>query len=754
MHPNPGTNASSGDPALDHAIWMGAHGYRVHPIRIALVPNDNGELKKKFTGLPSGWQRGGETEAGDIALVWRSVGATGYMIACGPSGITVIDLDHHPDAVPPIDGRAAWAAASGPRSGLVVATWSGGEHHYFAAGGAGSDSVGLAGVDVRGIGGGVVGPGSCVVDNAGVVVGKYSLVSGTPDRGALAPEPPLPEHVKPRGSTLDPIWNPPKTVSSAARQWEGLHERFVAGLRHHAATGWGAEGHGFVLRATRELAGLAPEHARAAFEQWFAEAGVVPDSRDFAKLESALTFPADVIVPDHVVVVSPDIPAGQAGDTEHVRAAPAGNLPEGFWAARPVLGHIRAAAHSRACSADAVLGVLLARLASCVPGGLRVDTGVRVPTPLSMYSVLLGDSGTGKSSAAAVALAIMPEGVYLTESHPLGSGEGLCDAFMSAVKASEIPGADPDAKGVAYVQTETNAFFHADEGARVLALGSRSGSTLLPLLRDAWSGGEFGQRNTAAGGKNRKVSGATLGAWIGLQQPHAAELLTGANAVDGTVQRFLWWASADPSIPDLAGPWPGPIPMAPHLLNTTALTAIGVDPTITAELRQRQVARARGVLVPASGREQDDALRVRLGALLALLDGRTAITSEDWALASVILETSAGHVAQVRAAEAAAEREAAAKRESGRIDSRLRQVAAERADDEQRFEMAVEQMVVKIVDRLRREPEQWLRRGRIRNSIARQRVTEFDAALALAEERGLVRIEEIAEAHGERVYLL
>jgi hypothetical protein len=727
---------------------MGAHGYRIHPVRITLVPNENGELKKKFTGLPGGWQRGGETEAGDIALVWRTVAATGYLIACGPSGITVIDLDHHPDAAPPVDGRAAWLAAGGPRGGLVVATWSGGEHHFFAGGGAGSDSVGLAGVDVRGIGGGVVGPGSCVVDAAGTVVGKYSVVAGTPDRAALPPEPPLPEHVKPRGGA-EPgsIWNPPKTVSAAAKQWEGLHQRFVAGLRHHAATGWGAEGHGFVLRATRELAGLAPEHARAAFEQWFAEAGVSPDARDLAKLESALSFPPDVIVPDYVVTASPDVVAGQTGDAGRVVSPAAGNLPEEFWASRPVLWHIRAAAHSRACSADAVLGVLLARIASCVPGGLRVDTGVRVPTPLSTYAILLGDSGTGKSSAASVAMSIMPQGIYLTESHPLGSGEGLCDAYMSAVKASEVPGADPDAKGVAYVQTEYNAFFHADEGARVLALGSRSGSTLLPLLRDAWSGGEFGQRNTAAGGKNRKVSGATLGAWIGLQQPHAAELLTGANALDGTVQRFLWFASSDPSIPDDAGPWPGPIPMAPHALNTTALTAIGVDPAITAELRQRQVARARGALVPMAGREQDDALRVRLGALFALLDGRTAITQDDWALALVVLETSAAHVAGVRAVQVAAERE----REAGRINSRLRQRAAERDDDARNYETEVERIVSKIVARVAGQTE-GVRRGRLRESVARNRRDEFETALVLAEDRGLVRVVSVAEAHGDRVY--
>lgn len=716
---------------------MGALGYHVHPVRLVLGPDG----KKQFSGLPGGWQKAGETEAGNIELVWRSVGATGYMIALGPSGVTVVDLDVHPDATPPVDGRTSWAAASPARGSFVVGTWSGGEHHYFTSRGAGNGPA-LPGVDIKGIGGGVVGPGSEIVDGTGAVIGKYPVLLGAPDRATLTDEPPLPEAVRampesgpaPVDSFFAP---PPKTTSAAKRQWDNLRVKFVSGVRHHATHGWGAAGHDFVLRVTRELAGLSPEHARGAFESWFAEAGVSPTEQDRAKLESALTFPADVIVPDVVV----------AGETERVVAPPAGNLPDEFWASRPVLWQIRTAAHSRACSADAVLGVLLARLASCVPGRLRVDTDVRTPTPLSMFSVLIGNSGTGKSSAAAVALALMPQGIHFTESHPLGSGEGLCDAYMTACKASDVEGGDPDAKGTVYVQTEHNAFFHADEGARVLEVGKRSGSTLLPILRDAWSGGDFGQRNTVAGGKNRKVVGASVGLWLGLQQPHAAELLAGANAVDGTIQRFVWWASADPSIPDEPAPWPGPVHMAEHFLNETVLKSVTVADPIKAELRWRQVQRARGVLVPAAGREQDDALRVRLGALLALLESRTHVTEADWALALVLLDTSAGHVEQVRALQ----RDEEARAEAGRIGVEHRRLDANDERSDRVFDATVTRIVAKIVTRLADKTE-GVMRSKLRESVARTRHTEFDAALVAAEDAGLIRVTPTVDAHGERVY--
>ena len=552
-----------------------------------------------------------------------------------------------------------------------------------------------------------------------------------------------------------------KARSAAEREATSAYQALVAAVAESARIGAWDRGD-LLARSSHLVLLLGAEVGWDWWDKAFVAAGVAQDDDDAALIASAARKYgplADEVVPDEELwsegstegffsgATAPTEVVRQANETPRVCAPPVGNLPEEFWNSRPVLAHVRAAAHSRACSADAVLGVLLARLASCVPGRLRVDTDVRTPTPLSLFSVLIGGSGTGKSSAAAVALALMPEGVYLTESHPLGSGEGLCDAYMTACKASEVPGGDPDAKGTAYVQTEHNAFFHADEGARVLELGKRSGSTLLPILRDAWSGGDFGQRNTVAGGKNRKVVSASVGLWLGLQQPHAAELLAGANAVDGTVQRFVWWASADPSIPDDPTPWPGAIPMAEHTLNETVLTSVTVADPIKVELRVRQVQRARGVLVPAAGREQDDALRVRMGALLALLEGRTHVTEQDWALALVLLDTSAGHVERVRAVQ----RDEEARAEAGRIGVRLRTLDAESDHADRTFDAEVLRIIDKIRAKLANNPG-GVRRSKLRESVARTRHAEFDAAMVAAEDAQLIRTEQTLSPPGEHVY--
>ena len=106
------------------------------------------------------------------------------MVACGPSGLTVVDLDVKGD------GEANWAAAGGAaHAAFEVRTWSGGRHLYFRSAGARNTSGRPGGVDVRGIGGGVFGPGSVVLGLDGMVAGDYSILAGSAVRSSLTPEP-------------------------------------------------------------------------------------------------------------------------------------------------------------------------------------------------------------------------------------------------------------------------------------------------------------------------------------------------------------------------------------------------------------------------------------------------------------------------------------------------------------------------------------------------------------------------------------
>lgn len=538
--------------------------------------------------------------------------------------------------------------------------------------------------------------------------------------------------------------------SVAARQWSDAVAEVAAVASRGSSTGvWDRDA---LLRLSTHLAKLGGEQAYVGWEQGFARAGVPQNGHDEELIGSAVRrygAAADQVVDDAELWADGSTAGFFSGAQAPVDAGqrnvgvvdnPATSqpvLPESFWAARPVLAHIRQAAHSRACSADAVLGVVLARLASLVPGRLRVETGLRAPMPVSTYAVLLGASGTGKSSAAAAAMGLLPSlaqvygGAFAEDDdaggYPLGSGEGLCDIYMERVSESDPEGGP---RKVSYRQVRANAFFHADEGASVFDIGKRTGSTLLSTLRSAWSGGRFGQANTAAGGNKRIVDNATLGLWVGLQQPHAAALIGGENVTDGTTQRFVWFSSTDPTIPahrSACPPHPGPLPV-----RVLEHTEIGVDPAISDEVWERQSSRSRGELVAEVGREQDDALRFRLAALLALLENRGHVERGDWDLAGVLVDTSASQVAHIRAAAAADARREAAARTQARQDER----AADADHDDALFDLRVETIVGKIAERLAvKGPEG---RARLAKGVARQHADEFDVALVLAVDRGLV----------------
>lgn len=113
--------------------------------------------------------------------------ATGYGIACGraPHHLIGVDLDvkHGSDGVTALAGLARERRFTLPET-VTVLTPSGGRHLWLSAPGPVPNSVGrlAPGIDIRGTGGYVVGPGSRTV------AGRYTLAPGTAHH-PLAPAP-------------------------------------------------------------------------------------------------------------------------------------------------------------------------------------------------------------------------------------------------------------------------------------------------------------------------------------------------------------------------------------------------------------------------------------------------------------------------------------------------------------------------------------------------------------------------------------
>jgi len=102
-------------------------------------------------------------------------------------------------------------------------------------------------------------------------------------------------------------------------------------------------------------------------------------------------------------------------------------------------------------------------------------------------------------------------------------------------------------------------------------------------------------------------------------------------------------SAVDPTIPDEHVDHPGPITVAladDTFVNTARKGGITFpEPTIS-RLRRDHLAKVRGEVVVEERDGQAPLMRCKMAALLALLDGRTAVNDEDWRLAGLMWETS------------------------------------------------------------------------------------------------------------------
>lgn len=336
-----------------------------------------------------------------------------------------------------------------------------------------------------------------------------------------------------------------------------------------------------------------------------------------------------------------------------IPAEPRGSVPEGrglpveFFEARPVLAHIRQAAHARGLSADAVLAVVLARLAAFTSPSVRIPGDVGTDRSLSTYVALVGASGTGKSSAKEAGRRLLPtELATVRDDLPLGSGEGLVEAYYGTVPAD-------DGKG----KTERRriydgAFVYLDEGEALTELGGRKGSTLLPTLRSMWGGETAGETNATAERRRVLAAGSyALGFVVGFQPALARQLL--ADEAAGTPQRFLFASSTDPSIPEHPPPDPGPIDWTPpaviEMAGRKQPQYLKLDDTIVRQVRAERLPVARGEITLDPMASHRTLARLKVAGLLAVLDGRLDVNADDWRLAGDVIDASARQLAVLQA---------------------------------------------------------------------------------------------------------
>ncbi len=600
-------------PLLERALCLAGAGFAVFPVK----GRHGGEN-------PMAWKEPVR------ACMWADVAATdpdkvralfgdldedhGIGVHCGRSRIVVIDEDE-PGALrgAGISTSEAVCVATGYKNGREGER----KHHFvFASGGkwGNGESEFPAGVNVRAGNGFVVAPSSPHPSGA-----TYEVVQ--PEIPALPDV--LAALLKPPSDGVDPVTSEDveafyKATENVADMWATVRLAKLDGLLEHYKKQPPTNRHprmlGIVVTAMQEAAAgdYPAEKAAAACEAAFLYS--LDQGRDARKPTSG----------EFAKMVRWGIGKAKAAD-------------DGLWSMRPVLGHIRQAAHNRAASPDAVLGAVLARVCAMTPHRYCLPAVVGARGSLNLFVAIVGPVGTTKTTAATIAEELVGGSLEI-DGVGISSGEGLVELYMGEIDDPDNP------KAKKRSQVKHQAHVMVDEGSTLTKVSSRDGATTIEVLRSAWSGAKLGQANaTKERFRYLDRHSYRLALSLCIQPAKAAAILDDADG--GLPQRFVWFSGIDKSIPDDPPKWPGPIDWKPPVALSHPLE-LKVPEDIAAEIRRRHLDRVRGNAGGLDGHA--DLGRLKLAALFAVLDGRTTeIAAEDWAIAEAVHKRSAGTLERV-----------------------------------------------------------------------------------------------------------
>jgi len=219
--------------------------------------------------------------------------------------------------------------------------------------------------------------------------------------------------------------------------------------------------------------------------------------------------------------------------------------------------------------------------------------------------------------------------VGLLNLRPVGSGEGLTHTFVKRTKSGDI-------------EQHTKAVLgDIPEVDTLAALGSRNGSTLLPLLRQAYMGELLGfgyadptKRLTVQEHQYR------LCLTIGVQPRRSGVLLDDADG--GTPQRLLWLPALDRNAPDEPPDRPErmrwQLPRLPPHDRHDGRIRLPVCESARQAVDEARLSTIRGDAAALDGHAL--LARLKVAAALALLDGRAEVAEDDWTLAGTVLDVS------------------------------------------------------------------------------------------------------------------
>ena len=669
---DPSAQANEVD-GLAVAQSLAAQGFKVFPVKRNGKAPANRKGFKTASANPADWHdETGQWWAGSHAN--DNVG-----IACGPYPdgrcLVVIDLDRHDGGA---DGVEAWrtkAAEHDDFETLIVATPNEGAHVYFwsefeIASGAGP----APGIDIKAAGGYVLSQGSALPTGVYEVV-LTKPISPIPDwvMGWIESSRGEPTEVRaPRPAAAARQMSTPRTGNSSTDEWAArtdwadllepdgwtLHHTDGNGERHWTRPGKEVRDGtsattGFTGRDNMKV--FTSSHPKLVAGETYTKFGylaVVKFGGDYSAAAASLRANSTdnfkrktgsdlgVLVDNSMDTTGANSARVDPSTGEILEETR--NLRAETWESRPWLRQVRDAAWNRMMPPDAVLGAVLARVATIVPPCYLIPAIIGTQSTFDHLSVLVGDSASGKSAATGIARELVPETLehVIVWDVPVGSGEGLIDQFYEWVSEEDEGGKQRKVKR----HTKTAVHFVADEAKMIAEQAKRSGTTIISVICSAWSGASLGTANAGAETNRPKIDGRTvrLAGVMSIQSKLGHQLLTDDLVQQGFAGRLAFFAAEDPTMPhpDTRPQWPGSLSVVPLPGGLMLPQDIAYPPEVVSHILLAQWDKARGESREDSIEGHIRLARLKIAGLIAAIEGSTTVTLDDWALAGEIIECS------------------------------------------------------------------------------------------------------------------
>lgn len=322
-----------------------------------------------------------------------------------------------------------------------------------------------------------------------------------------------------------------------------------------------------------------------------------------------------------------------------------------FWTQRQEFKDIKQAAEARMVSPKAVLMSVLCHIAASIPVEITLPAIIGKRASLNFFVCFVGKSGAGKGASTGVAgeLYDYSKTGYKHKTTTPASGEGVVSTYIRY---------DADAK--AEIQKETNALLNFDEIDNLRATTDRQGSTLSAMLRQGFSGELIGyqlsKRNTELHPHSYRMA-LQLSA-----QPAKSDWLL-EDGDGGLPQRFVFVTTSNPERPGVDA-----LPEFPTVNEWRVPNAItdikkkkdeaNKPNPIMGKLDVEVILGKQFIDIPvcykaikAIRQARQDSLdevendldghallvRLKVAALLGILNGRLEVSDEDWDLSAIIM---------------------------------------------------------------------------------------------------------------------